>query len=82
MYNPFVKLVSKKEEPAVEENPAEDYTNLTPSAEPMTPEEKQQRIAELRKWRGQVEAGMNSETHRDDAEQLAKIDEVIRKLEQ
>lgn len=76
MNNPFVKLVREGE--AMEE----DNGELVPSAEPMTPEEKQNRLEELKEWRRQVEVGLSQESHPDDAEQLEKIDELIKKLEQ
>lgn len=61
---------------------ADDNTQLTPSVEEMTPEDKEKRLAELRDWKAQVETGMSTESHPDDAEQLEKIEEEIRKLEQ
>lgn len=77
MENPFVKLVREGEEPSVEKE-----TELSYQEERMSPEDKEKRLAEFREWRAQVETGMKMEAHPDDAEQLEKIDEEIRKLEQ
>ena len=63
MENPFVKL-SKSE--------SEDGLELTPSAEPMTLEEKQKRLAELKEWLSQAES----------IEEEEKIKEEISNLEQ
>ena len=75
MENPFVKLAKK------EEGSMDDNSELSPSAEPMTSEEKQKRLAELRQWKSEVEGGMKMEPHRDDPEMLDRINEEIKKLE-
>ena len=67
MENPFVKLVREGDE-----NSDDDYTKLTPSAESMIPEDKQKRLADLRMWRDKT----------DDMEEVDRIDNEIRKLEQ
>lgn len=73
MENPFLKLANSEE--IVE---SEDSTR----EEPMTLEDKEKRLADLREWKMQVETGMRDDPHSDDPEQLEKIDELIRKIEQ
>ncbi|OGN09321.1 MAG: hypothetical protein A3C61_01555 [Candidatus Yanofskybacteria bacterium RIFCSPHIGHO2_02_FULL_39_10] len=48
----------------------------------MEPEEKAKRLAELKEWKRQVEVGASMERVPDDMEQIDKIDEEIRRLEQ
>lgn len=78
MYNPFVKLVKEGEDPSTEETGDE----LLHREERTSPDDKEKELTRLREWRAQVEAGMKSEPHSDDPEQLDKIDELIRKIEQ
>ena len=60
----------------------EDELELIPSTESITPEDKQKRLAELREWRRQIEVESSPVTGQDEIEQIDKIEEEIRKLEQ
>ena len=66
MENPFAKLVREGEEAF------DDKSSLIPSAEITTPEEKQQRLNQLREWLGQAK----------DVEEEDRIREEIQRLEQ
>ena len=66
MHNPFVKLAMEGEESF------DDKSNLTPNADTMTPDEKRQRLTQLREWLGEAQT----------AEEEDKIKEEIQRLEQ
>ncbi|OGM96314.1 MAG: hypothetical protein A3B86_04190 [Candidatus Yanofskybacteria bacterium RIFCSPHIGHO2_02_FULL_38_22b] len=66
MENPFIKLAMEGEEAF------DDKSSLTPSAEIMTPDEKRQRLAQLREWLGGAQT----------AEEADEIKEEIKRLEQ